>query len=172
MNDIVQHLFIVFILFVSVQLSACSPQDRTGNDNHVSNEAAAAYVQQEGLVNTVSEAHLTTAFSPPMTVVAGKNASGDDAVIFLRGSNSNIHIVRSVLLKDGVTTEQVLAALAERGADKSQVQAVHLVPLEPNGQTAWMVELKGEAKQQHWFDFRTGNYLGQSDKYRSLQPAS
>lgn len=154
------------ITCLAITAGGCSEDESlTGQSFAPAAQPAKEYVLEKALLSTVDDVSHTPP-GPVVTQLTGTDEQGRDKIVWLRGDKSGkIDVVGSVLLKDGISQEQVLALLQEKGHDRHSVDQIFVAPLDNSGkQIVWRVTLHGPDQHSFVFDFKTGELLLENDQ--------
>jgi uncharacterized protein YpmB len=157
-------LFIIGILIfvgvlVALLLYGLGNRDgsRVGGLTVPSDAAAKAYVLDHKLLVAVEEIKSINVGGPTFKMLIGSDAAGKAKGEWLTGDDNKITEQASVMLQDGVTKEQVLPKLQEKGIDPMQIEAMYVTPYNyTSHQMVWFIRIKGIKGHMLWYDFKTG----------------
>ncbi|GIP39879.1 hypothetical protein J31TS4_31590 [Paenibacillus sp. J31TS4] len=122
-----------------------------------SEETARAYVEDRKLLATVDKTQAIHPGGPSFMMITGKDASGQEKVVWLAGKPGEIKEYGSVLTKDGKPRDQILAELAKKGIPESELDFLYISPYDyTSGKIAWFAQEKGTRDHMLWYDFQTG----------------
>jgi uncharacterized protein YpmB len=131
--------------------------DRVGSLPVPSDTAARAYVLDHNLLAAVAEIKSINVGGPTFKMLIGTDTAGKVKAEWLTGDDNKITEHASVMMQDGITQEQVLPKLMEKGIDPAQIETICVTPYNyTSHQIVWFVRIKGIKGHMLWYDFKTG----------------
>jgi len=125
-----------------------------------SDAAARAYVQEHQLLASVTRTESVVASGPTYMIVTGTDSAGAEKFVWLTGRDKKIESLGSILAKDGVPREQIVAKLAADNVPESEIQYLFAAPYDYNsGKIVWFAQDKSVRHRVFWFDFKTGELI-------------
>lgn len=123
-----------------------------------SDEEAKQYVLDNKLLADVRELQKIRVGGPTFKMVTGFDEKGQEKIVWLTLEKKEIKSYGSVFPKDGVTKEQIIAQVKEKGIEQENIRDIFIAPYDYiSDKIVWFVLKKGEKGHMIWYDFKTGD---------------
>lgn len=153
-------LAVVGVMVALLVYGGMNNNKKTAEEPLPSMQAAKTYALDHKLLASITDVKKTRPGGPVFQMVSGKDASGQDKLVWLAGKDNNITKYGDVLLKDGLPRSEIIAKLKEKNIPEENLLDLYVTPHDyTSGKIVWFAQEKGDKKHMLWFDFQTGDQI-------------